>query len=68
MATDHSKNMYYEAIQKDGGWYWKIYHYDQSGNKEIVVYRSDRGYDSGPEAEDACCEFQEANNINAELG
>lgn len=65
---DHSKQHYYETVESGGGYGWKIYHYDASGNKEIVVHRSEKDYDTEPEAEDACVEFMEEKGIDAEMG
>jgi hypothetical protein len=59
---------WYEAYEKNGYWQWKIYHYDETGNKEIIDYASKRGFIDRDKAEDNVCLFMEENNIEAELG
>lgn len=60
--------LYYEAyLSPDRGWKWKIYHYDSSGNREIIDHRSPDGFDTKADAEDDCCDFQDDHGIDAEL-
>ncbi len=60
------KRLYYEAYETDMGWMWKVYHYDQSGNKEVRVAQGG-SFDSPEDAMDACSVWQEENNVDAEL-
>lgn len=45
------------------GYGFKIYKYDESGQKEIVIYKSLPNYNSKEEAIDAGVEYCEKNNI-----
>lgn len=65
---DHSKDHFYEAYQdKHDAWRWKVYHYDVTGNKEIIVAKAERGFDTRGEAEDAANDWLEEHDIDAEL-
>lgn len=58
---------YCEAIGSDDDqWKWKIYHYDDSGQKELID-ATQGGYATQPNALDAACEWMEENNIDAEI-
>lgn len=58
---------YYEAnADKTGQFVWKVYHYDPTGNKEMVV-ATKGGFDDKNKALDAASEWMEDNNIDAEL-
>lgn len=62
------QELYYEAYEAfDGGWYWKIYHYDESGNDEVVLHFARGGYSTQEEAEDACADYMEDHGIEATL-
>jgi hypothetical protein len=63
---DHSKKHYYE-VTGTSPYGWKVYHYDSSGNKEVIVAKSNRSYDSPDRAHDAACEWLEDNNLDAEM-
>ena len=58
---------YYESYPVAGGHRWKIYHYDPSGDNEVLVGRSGQVYDTADEAVDACGEHMDDNDIDAEL-
>jgi hypothetical protein len=63
-----SEKLYYEVVETEVGYAWKVYHYDPTGNREIVVARSSqRTFYTEGQAADDCCEWQEANGIDAEL-
>lgn len=67
LEKDHMKTKYYyESFATQGGFAWKVYHYDESGNKEIVD-RVERGFQSQEKALDAAGEFMEEQNIDGEL-
>lgn len=61
------KHYYYETFEASGYFGWRIFHYDETGNIEVVVFRSTKKYGTEGLAADACSEFQEDNNIDAEL-
>lgn len=62
------EKMYYEVVESSSGWFgWKVYHYDSTGNREIVVARSSRTFYSEGQAADNCCQWQEDNGVDAEL-
>lgn len=65
--TDHSKTRYYEVVDEEDRFSWRVYHYDPSGNRVVVLARSDRYYDTPAEAEDACTTWQEENGVDATL-
>jgi hypothetical protein len=71
MSIDLSKQHYYEALHAriKGTWRFKVYHYDPAGQTEIIVHESthDAAYESIEAAEDAACEWAEANGIDAEM-
>jgi hypothetical protein len=58
-----------EAYKRPGDpdWYWKVYHYDATGDREIITHRAKEGYATPQGAEDAVAEFLETNNIEADL-
>lgn len=58
---------YYEATTRKGLFGWKIYHYDATGEKEVVVARGEPTYKTEGFAIDAASEWMEDNNIEAEL-
>lgn len=60
---------YYYEITGSGPFGWKVYHYDASGNNEVVIARANPTtlYASKEQALDGACEWMEDNNINAEL-
>lgn len=66
---DHSKQHYYEAVSSPLGdtWLFKVYHYDPTGNKEIIIHRSDWDYDDRESAEDAAVTWCEEHDIDAKL-
>ena len=65
--TKRSEKLYWESYDTDGGWAWKIYHYDETGNREIILHRSARKFGYHENADDDCCQFQDDNGIDAEL-
>jgi hypothetical protein len=62
-----SEEMYYEVVEQSGWFGWKVYHYDLTGNREIVVARSSKKFDTEGQAADDCCQWQEDNGVDAEL-
>lgn len=66
-VTDHSQTYYYTARETDDGWVWRVYHYDPSGNQEIVVARGERGLDGQGLALDAAGDWCDEHNVDAEL-
>ena len=58
---------YYTSVGS-GPFWGKVYTYDPTGNKEIVVWKSDEEYKTEFEAQDAAIEWAEANNLEVELG
>lgn len=65
-ANANSKH-YYEATVKNKQYGWKVYHYDTTGEKEIIVGRGEPKYDTENQALDAAGEWMEENDIDAEL-
>lgn len=61
------RDLYHETYEKFDGWYWKIYHYDNTGNKEIILHKSTKSFHYREDAENDCYQFQEDNDIDAEL-
>lgn len=57
---------YYEAFETRDAWRFKVYHYDETGNREIGVYRSLKEFPTKEQAEDAAVEWCEDNGIDAE--
>lgn len=65
---DHSKKHYYGSRESEGGFYKGIvYHYDQSGNRQVKVWTSEELFDSSEEAQDAAAGWADANYIDAEM-
>lgn len=64
---DHSKQSYCEVYKRGTGVGFKVYHYDSTGNNEIVIHRSDPIYRDKIDAENAAADWCEANNIDAEM-
>jgi hypothetical protein len=61
--------LYYEAYTgKNGRYGWKVYHYDETGNKEIIDHKKDALHRSVEDAENECCEYMEEKGIEAEYG
>jgi hypothetical protein len=61
---------YYEAIRATGSddwWKFEVYHYDETGDKKIVVHCSDLDFPSKAAAEDAAWDWCEDNGIDAEM-
>lgn len=66
--TDHSEDNYYEVIlDPNGMWLFHIYHYDESGNIVVTIYKSRAIYTSHYTAYDGAAEWLEENDIDAEL-
>jgi hypothetical protein len=62
-----SEKLYYEVVESGAGFGWKVYRYDSSGNRDIVVARSSRAFYTEGQAADDCCQWQEDNGVDAEL-
>ncbi len=59
---------FYETYKTPGGWRWKVYHYDATGQQEIVTARSDtKSYVTEEQAADACAQWLDDYGIGAEL-
>ena len=65
--TDRSKILYYEVYEIWGNWKWKIYHYDSTGIKEIVLHYSNLAFDEKEAAEGDCVLFMDDMNIYAQM-
>lgn len=69
--TDHSKQHYYEVVGSKGSdtgpYSWKVYHYDETGNKEIIIARSTSHFKTEAQAINDCVDWLEDNGIEAEL-
>lgn len=63
----NSDKHYYEATVKNKQYGWKVYHYDMTGEKEIIVGRGEPKHESEEKALDACSDWMEDNEINAEF-
>jgi hypothetical protein len=63
MAIEH----FAESYPSDGGYRWKIYHYDETGNREIVDHRSDEVYESRYDADDAASDFADDHDLTVEF-
>jgi len=57
---------YYETYERDGAWYWKVYQYDKTGNREVVLKDGGPFSDEG-DAADHCCNWMEEAGVEAEL-
>lgn len=66
MSTDHSKTIYYESVERDDGWGWKVYHYDATGNRQVIM-GSGGPHDEEPDALDAATDWCEERDISAKL-
>lgn len=64
---DHSKKHYYASNEEAGRYRGIVYHYDPSGNRQMVVWKSDELFDSEEEAQDAACDWAMENDIEAEM-
>lgn len=65
---DHSTELYAETFEsKDEEFGFKIYHYDETGNKEIVVHKSPAKYRDKTDAENAALDYADDNNLEVEL-
>jgi hypothetical protein len=62
-----SEKLYYEVVEESGWFGWKVYHYDSTGNREIVVARSSKEFATAEEAVDDCSEWQDDNGVDARL-
>lgn len=62
-----SEEMYYKVVEQSGWFGWKVYHYDSTGNREIVVARSSEEFATPEEAADNCSDWQDDNGVDAEL-
>lgn len=61
---------YYGAIgakMNDRAWFGRVYHYDVTGNREIVDWQSSRTFETKAQAINAACEWCEENDVDAEL-
>lgn len=68
MTTDHSKQHYYRATGSDPNWRAIIFHYDETGNKIVTVWKSTTLYDTPEEAEDAATRYIEESELEAFVG
>lgn len=64
---DHSKKHYYAAREETGGYGGIVYHYDPTGNRKIVAWKSEEVFASQEEAQDAAAGWADANDIDAEM-
>lgn len=59
---------YYDHKHTRHGMYFgRVYHYDSTGNKEIVIHKT-KEVNTPEDAEDAAVLWCEENNIDASLG
>jgi hypothetical protein len=63
------KKLYAEMFQPRGyeDWAFKIYHYDETGNKEIIVHKSPPKYRDKTDAENAAMDYADMNDLDVEL-
>jgi hypothetical protein len=62
------EKLYYEVVERSSGWFtWKVYHYDSTGNHEVVVTRSSKDFATSGDAADDCSDWQDENNVDAKL-
>ena len=61
------KKKYYEAFATACGWRGRVYGYDGSGDKLIIVWTSPEEYPSREEAMDAAVEWCEEHDVEAEM-
>jgi hypothetical protein len=59
---------YYTAKEVNTGFRGFVYTYDEKGEKEISVWKSERIYNTAEEAVDAAVEWAEENDVEVELG
>jgi hypothetical protein len=59
---------YYTAKECPTGFRGFIYTYDEKGQKEITVWKSEQVYNTTGEAVDAAVEWAEENDVEVELG
>jgi hypothetical protein len=58
---------YLETWGEAGSYGWKIYHYDETGNRELLDHRSVATFDSPNQAVDAGVEFADEKGIEVEI-
>lgn len=61
-----SATNYIETFERDGFYRWKIYHYDETGNREIIISRSSGEFGSRSEAVNDATDWIEDNHPNIE--
>ncbi len=57
---------YVETYKTVGGFRWKVYHYGETGDREVVVMRSDTIFTSEAKANAAALEWMRANKVDHE--
>lgn len=65
--ADYSQGHYLEAVPGSYGWIWRVCHYDETGNVEIVVYHSTDEYDDHAEAIEAALEWCDEHHVCVEI-
>lgn len=64
--TQDKQHLYYEAIaQRNGLYSFKVYHYDEFGNREVVIKMGGEFLNRN-DALDAAVEWLEENHLDAE--
>jgi len=65
---NHSEQHYYSArVLPNGQYQGRVYHYDETGNRQIVVHATEL-YDTEGETLDTACGWAEDHSIDVELG
>ncbi len=64
-----TEKLYAEAFKRNRyNWSWKIYHYDETGMKEVFVATSeDRMYRDKDEALDAASDYADEQGLDVEM-
>jgi hypothetical protein len=58
---------YYTSASVAGGYRGRIYTYDESGQREIDVWVSDKVFDHRGDAVDAAVDYAEENKLDVEI-